>query len=55
MSVPTPSSPAITWWPVYHSKAAIEPNPRRPISAPKPARHRASREPDATTPWRSAS
>ena len=48
-----PSSPSITWCPVNHSSAAIEPNPRRPITAPKPARQRARRDPAVTTPWRS--
>ena len=55
VSVPMPSVPSMTWWPVYQSRTAIAPNPRNPISAPNTARHRASREPVATTVRRSAS
>ena len=49
VSVPIPSWPSMTWWPVYQSSAARAPKPRNPISAPNAARHRASREPVATT------
>ena len=45
VSVPIPSSPAMTWCPVYQSRPARAPNPRSPISAPNSARHRARREP----------
>ena len=47
VSVPTPSEPSMTWWPVYHNSTAIDPKPSRPMRAPKPARHSASREPAA--------
>ena len=55
VSVPIPSVPSMTWCPVYQSSAAMAPKPRNPMSAPNPARHRASRDPVATTLRRSAS
>ncbi len=55
VSVPIPSWPSMTWWPVYHSSPASAPKPSNPISAPNIARHSASREPVATTVRRSAS
>ncbi len=55
VSVPMPSVPSMTWWPVYQSRTATAPNPRKPISAPNDARQRASREPVATVLRRSAS
>src|SRR3954453_129980 len=47
------SLPSMTWWPVNHSRTATAENPRNPMTAPKLARHRARREPRATTPARS--
>ena len=55
VSVPIPSSPEMTWCPVYQSSPANAPNPSSPINAPNDARHNASREPVATTLRRSAS
>ncbi len=55
VSVPIPSVPSMTWWPVYQSSAAMAPKPRKPISIPNSARHRARRDPVATTVRRSLS
>ena len=55
VSVPIPSSPSMTWCPVYQSRPASAPNPSSPMSDPNEARHSASRDPVATTLRRSAS